>query len=373
VNPTTRYALSVDDAEEGWCQPRRASRVSTSLPVVQIESAASIATVRRNDLPVVVSNSPSKTQNAEVTVDGDGKVKFWVEPGGATDHGALGGLTDDDHTQYSLADGTRQFAAAPNCAAADANPNDLIRNTEVNNVVIALLTLIAGKQDVDADLTSWAAIARASGFDTFAATPSSANLRSLLTDETGTGAAVFATSPTLVTPALGTPSSGNLSNCTSLPAASVTGLGSLATQSTRSMDVCFVSIYVTGMAWSAMPSAHTFAFGSAAFGCVRRLDLTSFTQVRLRVVQANAAASGAKIRIRYATSGPGTLSNYAAMGASATEVDVSLATGAGPTFLESSWINLTASAIADVYVAITGISGNGSTSPSFWSICAEFR
>lgn len=35
-----------------------------------------------------------------------------------------------------------------------------------------------------------------------------------VTDKTGTGSLVFATSPTLVTPALGTPSSGNLANCT---------------------------------------------------------------------------------------------------------------------------------------------------------------
>jgi hypothetical protein len=41
------------------------------------------------------------------------------------------------------------------------------------------------------------------GVATFLATPSSANLRSALTDETGTGSAVFATSPTLVTPVLG--------------------------------------------------------------------------------------------------------------------------------------------------------------------------
>jgi len=47
---------------------------------------------------------------------------------------------------------------------------------------------------------------------------SSANLATALTDETGSGSAVFATSPTLVTPALGTPSSGNLTNCTSLNA-----------------------------------------------------------------------------------------------------------------------------------------------------------
>lgn len=52
-------------------------------------------------------------------------------------------------------------------------------------------------QPLASTLTSWAAITRASGFDTFVATPSSANLRSLLTDETGTGAAVFAGAPTI--------------------------------------------------------------------------------------------------------------------------------------------------------------------------------
>jgi hypothetical protein len=41
------------------------------------------------------------------------------------------------------------------------------------------------------------------GVATFLATPSSANLRTAVSDETGTGALVFATSPTLVTPTLG--------------------------------------------------------------------------------------------------------------------------------------------------------------------------
>ena len=53
------------------------------------------------------------------------------------------------------------------------------------------------------------------GVADFLGTPSSANLRTALTDETGTGSAVFATSPTLVTPALGTVASGNISACTS--------------------------------------------------------------------------------------------------------------------------------------------------------------
>jgi len=46
---------------------------------------------------------------------------------------------------------------------------------------------------------------------------SSANLLSALTDETGTGSAVFATSPTLVTPNLGTPTTLVLSSATGLP------------------------------------------------------------------------------------------------------------------------------------------------------------
>lgn len=53
-----------------------------------------------------------------------------------------------------------------------------------------------------------------SGVATFLGTPSSANLAAAVTDETGTGALVFANSPTLVTPALGTPASGTLSGCT---------------------------------------------------------------------------------------------------------------------------------------------------------------
>jgi hypothetical protein len=52
------------------------------------------------------------------------------------------------------------------------------------------------------------------GVETFLATPTSANLISAVTDETGTGSLVFANTPTLVSPVLGTPTSGNLSNCT---------------------------------------------------------------------------------------------------------------------------------------------------------------
>lgn len=57
----------------------------------------------------------------------------------------------------------------------------------------------------------------ASGIATFLATPTSANLAAAVTNETGTGSLVFATSCALVTPNLGTPFAGVLTNCSGLP------------------------------------------------------------------------------------------------------------------------------------------------------------
>lgn len=65
------------------------------------------------------------------------------------------------------------------------------------------------------------------GIATFLGTPSSANLASAVTGETGTGALVFATSPSFTTPNLGTPSAAILTNATGLPVS--TGISGLAT------------------------------------------------------------------------------------------------------------------------------------------------
>ena len=59
-------------------------------------------------------------------------------------------------------------------------------------------------------------------------TGTSLELKTAISDETGSGALVFATSPTLVTPALGTPSAGVLTSCTGLPA--TTGLTATGTK-----------------------------------------------------------------------------------------------------------------------------------------------
>ncbi len=64
------------------------------------------------------------------------------------------------------------------------------------------------------------------GVATWLGTPSSANLAAAVTDETGSGALVFATSPALTTPDLGTPSAATLTNATGLPVSTgISGLG----------------------------------------------------------------------------------------------------------------------------------------------------
>jgi hypothetical protein len=107
------------------------------------------------------------------------------------------------------------------------------------------------------------------GVATFLGTPSSANLASAVTDETGSGALVFANSPTLVTPALGTPSSGTLTNATGLPISTgVSGLGTgvatfLATPSSANLISAITDETGTGsLVFATSPTLITPALGT---------------------------------------------------------------------------------------------------------------
>jgi hypothetical protein len=122
----------------------------------------------------------------------------------------------------------------------------------------------------------------AAGVATFLATPSSANLITAVTDETGTGALVFATSPTLVTPALGTPSSGTLTSCTGLPIS--TGVAGLAAN---------VATFLATPSSANLASAVTDETGSGALVFATSPSLTTPT-----ITSASALTSGTYLTVK---------------------------------------------------------------------------
>jgi hypothetical protein len=86
------------------------------------------------------------------------------------------------------------------------------------------------------------------------ASTTSAQLAGVISDETGSGSLVFATSPTLTTPILGTPTSGNLSNCTNIPVNQATGTLAVANGGTG------ITSFGTGVAtWLGTPSSANLA------------------------------------------------------------------------------------------------------------------
>lgn len=97
-----------------------------------------------------------------------------------------------------------EFILNTNFVTEDAN--ETLTNKTINglnNTItnISLTTAVTGTLPVangGTGITSFG-----SGIATFLGTPSSSNLAAAITDETGTGALVFANSPSLVTPSLG--------------------------------------------------------------------------------------------------------------------------------------------------------------------------
>lgn len=139
--------------------------------------------------------------NAE-TVYAAGIQTFLATPSSANLRAAM---TDETGT------GVLVFNNAPTLIApALGTPTALVGT----NITGTAAGLTAGNVTTNANLTgAVTSIGNATSLGSF----TSAQLLAALTNETGTGSAVFANTPSLVTPILGTPTSGTLTTCTGLP------------------------------------------------------------------------------------------------------------------------------------------------------------
>lgn len=139
-----------------------------------------------------------------------------------------------------------------------------------------------------------------SGIATWLGTPSSANLAAALTDETGSGSAVFSTTPTLVTPVLGVATATSINKMLiTAPATSSTLTIADGKTLTDSNTLTFTGTDGSSVAFGA---GGTVVYGGATFGQVR-LDTcngygSSGTKVRKFT---NTATSGTSISLNTPT------------------------------------------------------------------------
>ena len=150
----------------------------------------------------VTGTLPVANGGTGITSLGTGVATFLGTPSSAN---LLAAVTDETGT------GSLVFATSPTLVTpALGTPSALVGT----NITGTASGLTAGNVTTNANLTgAVTSVGNATSLGSF----SSANLLGALTDETGTGSAVFATSPTLVTPILGTPTSATLTNATGLP------------------------------------------------------------------------------------------------------------------------------------------------------------
>jgi hypothetical protein len=117
--------------------------------------------------------------------------------------------------------------------------------------------------------------------NTYYAATTSAQLAGVISDETGSGALVFATSPTLVTPALGTPSSGNLASTTGYATANLTGAGTgvltfLATPTSANLATAVTDETGSGnLVFSTSPTLTTPVLGVASATSLNKVTVTA--------------------------------------------------------------------------------------------------
>ena len=154
------------------------------------------------------TSAGSLTATRELTLAPNTVSKVWIIEN-ATTGGQIITIKQGSGATVNIASGARAFVytdgAGTGAAVYTADPSLLV---DLTSEVTGTLPVANGGTGITS---------LGSGVAAFLGTPSSANLATAVTDETGSGSLVFATSPTFVTPALGTPSAAVLTSATGLP------------------------------------------------------------------------------------------------------------------------------------------------------------
>ena len=179
--------------------------VTGTLPVANGGTGTATPALVQGTNITITGTWPNQTINAAGVGNLTGAV---TSVGTATSLGSFssadlaGALSDETGT------GAAVFANSPTLVTPSLGTPSVLVGTNITGTAAGLT---AGTVTTNANLTGMVtSVGNAASLGSF----TSANLAAALTDETGTGAAVFANSPTLITPALGTPASGALTNCT---------------------------------------------------------------------------------------------------------------------------------------------------------------
>ncbi len=185
------------------------------------------------------------------------------------------------------------------------------------------------------------------GVSTFLGTPTSANLISAITDETGTGALVFANTPTLIAPLLGTVTSGDISACTSTSMVMVTPVLGVPTSGTLT-NCTGLPVAGGGTGIATQTAYSVLVGGTTATGAMQ--SLASIGTINQVLTSQGAGALPIWSTLATPVTGPG----------SATDKAIAIFNGTGGSTIQNSTITISASNTISLISALKDTGGNQS-------------